>query len=345
MTPLQAGYQQPAEWTPHDACWVAWPSHEDLWLDKLPAARVEFVDLCRAIHAEGKGEALEVLVPDAEQQRVAEAALTGLAPRFHRIPFGDIWLRDTAPIFVRHETGKVAAASFAFNGWGGKYVLDHDAEVSSEIASAWGGPSFQAPWVMEGGSLEVDGEGTCLTTRQCLLNPNRNPGLAQEQIEEGLRTMLGIESFLWLDDGLLNDHTDGHIDTIARFVGPGRVVCMEARSEDDPNREVLDVIARSLAFARDARGRRLEIFRIPSPGRVVDERGRIMPASFVNFYIANASVIVPTYGTPWDAEAVTLIGALFPGRRTVGISARAILEGGGAFHCITQQQPAVGSSR
>jgi agmatine deiminase len=337
------GLQQPAEWALHEACWVAWPSHADLWKEALEPAREEFVALCRGIRSGATGERLEVLVPDAEQEALAAQALHGLAPRFHHIPFGDIWLRDTAPIFVAQRDGDVAALRFAFNGWGGKYVLDHDANVAARVAQASGKHWFGTGMVLEGGSVEVDGEGTCLTTRQCLLNPNRNPTLSQREIEEDIRTGLGITDFIWIDEGLLNDHTDGHIDTIARFVAPGVALCMEARGPDDPNRAVLDAIARQLAAARDARGRRLEVVRIPSPGRVENEEGRVMPASFVNFYIANEAVIVPTYGTPWDGEAVERIGALFPGRRTFGASARAILEGGGAFHCITQQQPAGGA--
>ena len=344
-TPDASGFRQPAEWAAHEAIWLAWPSHADLWLESLPTAQAEFTALCRAVHAQGRGERLDVLVPDADQETAAAAALAGLHPRFHRIPFGDIWLRDTAPIFVSDNAGDVAAVRFAFNGWGGKYVLEYDREVSEEIARSSGLKTFSFDWILEGGSVDVDGEGTGLTTRQCLLNPNRNPGFDQRRIEHALEDSLGIKHTVWIDEGLLNDHTDGHIDTIARFVAPGVVVCMEARATDDPNRTVLDAIAGRLATSVDAQGRRLEVVRIPSPGRVCDRNDRIMPASFVNFLISNGAVIVPTYGTKWDEEAVKSIGALFPGRVTTGASARAILEGGGAFHCITQQQPASGARR
>ena len=288
-------------------------------------------------------ETLEVLVPDGAQERAARDALAGVDARFHHIPFGDIWLRDTAPIFVRDASGRVASARFGFNGWGGKYVLEHDDAVAARVAKIAGLPELHAPWILEGGSIDVDGEGTCLTTRQCLLNPNRNPSLDARAIEEGLGAMLGITKTIWLGDGLINDHTDGHVDNVARFVAPGVALCMEARSADDPNREALDAIARELAASSDARGRKLEVVRIPSPGRVVDEDGRIVPASFANFYIGNRAVVVPTYDTRWDDEVVARIGALFPGRRAVGVPARAILSGGGAFHCITQQQPREGS--
>jgi agmatine deiminase len=196
-------------------------------------------------------------------------------------------------------------------------------------------------WVLEGGSVEVDGQGTVLTTRQCLLNPNRNPGLDQADLEKSLREGLGAEKVLWLEEGLIHDHTDGHIDTLARFVAPGVVVCMEAHDVNDPNAATLDRLAADLAGFTDARGRRLRVVRIPSPGVVRDEGGELLPASFVNFYIGNRSVVVPTYGTPYDEAALAELAPLFPGRRILGRSARAILSGGGAFHCITQQQPEV----
>ncbi|AGY58795.1 agmatine deiminase family protein [Gloeobacter kilaueensis] len=338
-------YHQPAEWQPHAACWLAWPSDASLWEQKLPKAQQEFAALCRAIAdpdprtGERRGEQLEILVPDAEREQEARLALEDLSARFHRIPFGDIWLRDTAPIFVVDSQDRLSTVRFAFNGWGNKYILPGDSEVSEAIASRVGLMGRRFAWILEGGSVEVDGEGTCLTTRECLLNPNRNPGLDTAAIEKGLQEALGVRRVLWLERGLLNDHTDGHIDTLVRFVAPAKVVCMEACEPDDPNREVLEAIAEELSRFRDAQERPLEIARIPSPGRILDEDGTVMPASYVNFYIANRTVVVPTYGSPYDEEAVQKIGTLFPGRRTVGLSARAILSGGGAFHCITQQQP------
>lgn len=332
---------QPAEWAPHRACWLAWPAHAHLWEANLPAAQAEFAALCAAIAADG-GEALEVLVEDATAEAAARAALAPAAGRvrFHTVPVGDIWLRDTAPIFVV-EAGTVTAGCFRFNGWGGKYVLPGDDRVAAQVAALSGAPARLSGWVLEGGSVEPDGEGTVLTTRQCLLNPNRNPGLDEAGVEALLRRDLGAAKVLWLDEGLLNDHTDGHIDTLARFVAPGVVVCMAPAGPDDPNAAVLERIAQDLAAMTDARGRRLQVVRIPSPGRVADEDGRVMPASHVNFYIGNRAVVVPTYGTPTAEAAVAALAPLFPGRRVVGRSARAILSGGGAFHCITQQQPEV----
>jgi agmatine deiminase len=342
-------FRQPAEWDLHAATWVAWPSAADLWQSNLPSAQSAFAAMCAAIadvdpvtHAP-RGERLDVLVPDEAAQLQASAALHGLGARFHRVPFGDIWLRDTAPIFMVDD-GKLLAARFGFNGWGKKFVLEHDDAVAACIAAIAGHSTRSYSFVLEGGSVEVDGEGTVLTTRQCLLNPNRNPGLDTAAVTRALQGSLGAEKVLWLGDGLINDHTDGHVDTIARFVRPGVVVCMRAQSDDDPNSAVLGQIARDLAEMTDARGRRLEVIRIPSPGRIPSPDGDLMPASYVNFYIGNTTVVVPTYGSPWDDEAVASIGELFPGRRAVGVDASVILLGGGAFHCITQQEP-MGSTR
>ncbi len=337
----------PAEWERHEACWLAWPSARDLWEDELAPAQESFVALCRAIASAPASELPEipnVLVPDAERETAARRALRDVPAQFFRAEYGDIWLRDTGPLFLRADDGQLAAARFRFNGWGGKYVLPGDDEVSQRVAELSRKPSLSFDWVLEGGSVEVDGLGTCLTTRQCLLNPNRNPGLDAEALELRLADALGVTRVLWLDEGLLNDHTDGHVDTVARFVGPGRVVCMEPRSTSDPNRTSLEATARALEGFTDAIGRRFEVLRIPSPGSVIGTAGEPMPASYVNFYIANHAVAVPTYGTAFDDEAVSIIASLFPGRRTIGIPAKALLAGGGAFHCITQQQPVSGGT-
>ena len=348
-TPRQAGFRLAAEWEPHAACWLAWPHSEKLWGHYLQETRAAFTALCVAIadsdQATGRprGEALHILVQEPADESLAREALREVPAHFHRTPYGDVWLRDTGPLFVTRPDGAVAAVRFAFNGWGGKYLLEHDDLVAEHIARLSGLPTFSFPWVLEGGSIEVDGQGTCLTTRQCLLNPNRNPGLDQRAIEAGLRDTLGVERVLWLDRGLVNDHTDGHVDTLARFVAPAIVMCMEAAVPDDPNAAVLDRAARDLASFSDAQGRSLTLVRIPSPGRILDDEGQLMPASYLNFYVGNRAVVVPVYGSPQDRSAVEIIGACFPGRRTVAIRAAALVAGGGgAFHCITQQVPAPG---
>ena len=343
-TPRAAGFRQPAEWAEHRSVWIAWPSHPELWGEALEPVRGAWLEMAAAVadvdHATGTagGERLEVLVPDGANEALARSRMAGLPARFHRIPFGDIWLRDTAPLFVAGADG-VAAVSFGFNGWGGKYVLPDDDLVSARVALAARMRAFAFPWVLEGGAVEVDGEGTCLTTRPCLLNPNRNPGMSKAEIEDGLRDGLGVESVLWLGDGLRNDHTDGHVDTVARFVAPGTAVCMRASGSDDPNAAALAAIARDLRRLRDARGRRLAVVEIPSPGLVLDDDGEVMPASFVNFYIGDRAVVVPVYGTRRDDDALGALEPLFPGRRVVPVFARDLLTGGGAWHCITQQEP------
>ncbi len=344
-TPREAGFHQPAEWETHEAVWLAWPSHAELWQEALPDAQAEFVALCRAIadvdpHThEPRGERLDILVRTEADLAQASAALSGLHARFHQQAYGDIWLRDTMPIFLHGERGELGSTRFVFNGWGGKYRLPGDSDLSERAQSLVPGAHFALPFVCEGGALEVDGQGTVLTTKQCLLHPNRNPDMDQRAIERVVSDALGVSKIVWIERGLLNDHTDGHIDTIARFVAPGIVVCMAPSGYDDPNADVLDEIHRTLRSVIDAQGRALRVVKIPSPGRVVDEDGEIMPASYVNFYIANTTVVVPTYGSQWDEKAVSALAQLFPKHRVIGSPSKTILEGGGAFHCITQQQP------
>lgn len=334
-TPKNLGYTQPAEWQPHTACWLAFPSHRDLWLEYLDIVQTEFVALATAI---GKSEQLEILVLE-ETAALAKQLLGNLPVRFHQIPFGDIWMRDMTPIYIQNKDGKLGALHFQWNGWGGKYMLEHDDRVADRILQTMDIPKFAFNWVLEGGAIEVDGEGTCLTTKQCLLNPNRNPDMDQDAIEQGLKNALGVEKVLWIEEGLLNDHTDGHIDTIARFIAPHTVMCMQPSSSDDPNYQVLLDIAAQLEAMTDAKGRKLDVVKIPSPSLVIDDAGEIMPASYLNFYISNDSVIIPTYGSANDELAVAAIAKHFPSRKAIGLSAKHILLGGGAFHCITCHQP------
>lgn len=349
-TPRGSGFRMPAEWERHRAVWLAWPAAADLWQDDLVAAQTEFAALCRAISrtdAAGRlpAELLEVLVRDERAERDAAEALAGLAVRFHRIPYSDIWLRDTAPVFTTNAAGEVAAVCFRFNGWGEKYLFPEDLALARAVRQATGLHSFDVPMIFEGGAIEVDGQGTAITTTQCLLNPNRNPTMTKAEIEAHVADALGVDKLLWLADGLLNDHTDGHVDTLVRFAGPGRVLCMEARDDGDPNRDVLAAVVEDLRSMRDASGHSLEIVTLPSPGTIEGAEGEPLPASYVNYYISNTTIVVPTYGSRYDGEAVSKIAACFPGRRTVGSPARAILTGGGAFHCITQQEPAPGEAK
>jgi len=321
--------RQPAEWMPHAATWTAWPSAPELWEADLGPARAEVAAMVWAI---ADHEPVDLLVATEAAAASAHEALHGASVRFHRLAFGDIWLRDTGPLFMTSSAGP-AAAGFRFNGWGDKYLLDGDDTVAAFVAKAAGVPLARHDWVLEGGAIEVDGTGLCVTTEACLLNPNRNPGMDRSEVESHLRRDLGLDRVLWLGDGLANDHTDGHVDNLARFVAPGVLALPVAAGSDDPNVEVYDD-----AFER-ARDFGLDIVRVPSPG-LIEVGGEAVPASYMNWYVANGIVVVPTYGAPNDEAAVGVIGSLFPGRRTVGLRANAILTGGGSFHCITQQQPA-----
>jgi agmatine deiminase len=339
------GLSQPAEWEPHRACWLAFPHNAYEWGEPLAAAQLEFVSLCQAIAdidpttGQARGEQIELLVANIDVLEQARQLLTGTPVNFHLLPYDDIWLRDCAPIFVRNQSSAIAAAVFQFNVWGDKFSLPLDRKVAIQIAKGTGFQTFEHPFVLEGGSVETDGEGTCLTTRQCLLNPNRNPELDQETLEQYLKSALGYQKILWVDEGLINDHTDGHIDTIVRFIAPSVVMCMTPQTEDDPNAATLERIAQTLTTFTDVKGRPLKVVTIPSPGRVLDDDGQIMAASYVNFYIGNSTVVVPTYGSEFDEAAVAAIAHYFPTRRTIGLPSKAILTAGGAFHCITQQQP------
>ena len=329
----------PAEWAPHRAMWLGFPSHADLWEDDLAAAQAEVAALARALTGPG-GERVRLMTGSAEGAAEARRLL-GEAQEVEIVTgvFGDIWLRDTGPIFARTDQGLVAQG-FRFNGWGGKYQLPHDDTVAGQIATAAGTPLNAFGFILEGGALDHDGEGTVLTTGQCLLNSNRNPGWSQAAAEAALAEALGARKVLWLGEGLANDHTDGHVDNLARFVGPGVVACPVAWGRGDPNAGAYDDAARRLAGMTDAAGRRLTVMRIPSPGWIDGPERKAAPASHMNFLIANGAVIVPIYAEAPGALAVQALEHLFPGRQVIGLPSRAILTGGGSFHCITQQEPA-----
>jgi len=335
----------PAEWTPHTAVWTAWPHDAEQWLEGLAAPQRALMQMVSAIvDLDGdrpRGERVELLVRTAADEAAARALLgpSAAGVRFHPARYGDVWLRDTGPIFVVRD-GELSAARFRFDGWGGKYLMEGDPELGAQVME-WAGVRGAAfDFVLEGGAIEVDGDGTVLTTRQCMLGGARNPGLDQAALDARLRWALGVEQVVWLDRGLENDHTDGHIDTLARFVAPGVVACMEPAA-GDPNHDALAGIIADLRAATSARGGKLEVVTVPSPGAVLDASGMLMPASYMNFYIANTTVVIPVYGVATDDAAVAAIAKLFPGRRAVAVDGKAVVVGGGAFHCSTQQQPRV----
>lgn len=328
----------PAEWSPHRAMWVGWPSHADLWQDNLRLAQAEVEALVRALADPGR-ERVRLLVGHDDALAEARARFDGAAGvEVVAGRFGDVWLRDTGPIF---GPASGAAHGFRFNGWGGKYDLPHDDEVAARIARASGVGLNRHEFVLEGGALDHDGTGTVLTTRQCLLNANRNPGWTEERATVALTAAIGARKVLWLGDGLLNDHTDGHVDNLARFVAPGVVACPVGWGRGDPNDDVYDAVARDLSGLTDADGRTVQLLRLPSPGFVGDADERPMPASHMNFLIANGAVIVPTYGDDAAARlACEGLKTVFPDREIVPLPSLALLSGGGSFHCISQQEPA-----
>jgi len=328
----------PAEWSPHRAMWVGWPSHGELWEDNLEPAQAEVEALVRALAGPGR-EQVKLMVgkPEAlDDARARFADVDGVEVIDGR--FGDIWLRDTGPIF---GAGSTRAAAFRFNGWGGKYDLEHDDTVATQIGEASGVPLDRNDFILEGGALDHDGEGTILTTRQCLLNANRNTGWTDETAGAALAEALGARKVLWLGDGLLNDHTDGHVDNLARFVAPGVVACPVAWGRGDPNDDVYAEVARALSEMTDAEGRKIRILPLPSPGFVGDEDEKPIPASHMNFLISNGAVIVPTYGDETAARLVCEgLKTVYPDREIIPLPSIAILSGGGSFHCISQQEPA-----
>ena len=317
----------PAEWAHHKAVWIGFPSHADLWLDDIEPARAEVVAFARAVHADGAGEKVILVAADAD----AVDAATKLAPFAEVVlePFGDIWLRDTGPIMV----SKTDARLFGFNGWGGKYDLPGDDTIGARLAKARRIEAERCDWILEGGAIDGDGTGLVVTTEQCLLNYNRNPGLGRDDIVHRLKDDLGFSQVIWLGNGLLNDHTDGHVDNLARFVAPGRLAIPEG-ADNDPNWRVYQLAAERARFS----GAEVELVRVPSPGRILRDE-EIVPASYMNFYIGNASVVVPIYGAPNDEAAVAAFAEIFPTRKVVGLRADHILTGGGSFHCISQQIP------
>lgn len=324
----------PPEWAPQKAIWTAWPANRDEWNDDLETPRRDVANLIRAL---ASTNTVMLLVHDAEAEVSAKAAL-GDAATYVPAKYGDIWLRDTGPIFAN---GPIALR-FKTNSWGGKYDLPDDATVGDTIANTAGKPIKPFPFVLEGGAVDHDGNGTILTTKQTLLNPNRN-GWTKEQGEAALKEALGARKVIWIDEGLLNDHTDGHIDNIARFVAPRRVVCQAPADENDPNAATLNAIAATLEAATDADGHKLEVIRIPGVGKYVNPEGGISPASYMNFIIANGVVVVPVYGTKTESAALAALQNVFQGRKVIGVNSRGLLGsgemGGGSFHCITQQEP------
>jgi agmatine deiminase len=329
----------PAEWTPHERCWMAWPCRRELWDEGLDAARTAYADVARAI---ARFEPVTMIAREADTADAA--ARCGGTVDILAMPLDDSWMRDVGPTFLRNDGGAVAGVAWRFNAWGGKYRgYAADAAVAGRLLDRLKLPRFDAPFVLEGGAIHSDGEGTVLTTESVLLNPNRGMAASRAEAEALLRDWLGAEKVIWLPAGMVADETDGHIDNVACFAAPGRVLALSAPDRADPNHAGLAANLALLAAERDARGRPLDVVRIEQT-TLPDAAGAPGAASYINFYIANVGVVMPAFMTDEDAPAAAAVRATFPGRVVVQVDARAIVQGGGGIHCITQQQPRAGSA-
>ncbi|MGO4128529.1 agmatine deiminase [Inquilinus sp. YAF38] len=335
--PASLGYVMPAEWEPHSRCWMAWPCRDEVWGEQMDAARTAYADVARAIAD------FEPVTLVCNPSDVAEASLTlgnGTAIDVVSMEIDDSWLRDSGPTFLLDRNGHLAGAHWRFNAWGQKYQpYSRDAVVAKRILKHVGARRFRAPFVLEGGAIHVDGEGTVLTTEQCLLNPNRNPDITKAQVEQNLRDWLGVSTVIWLPEGIEDDETDGHVDEIACFVRPGVVLALSTDDKSDGNFDTLQTNLDILRSAKDAKGRPLQVIEVPQPARQ-EHNGKRLSLSYVNFYIANGGIVMPAFDVAEDERAFRIIRDAFPNRRVVQVHARDIFLGGGGIHCITQQQPA-----
>jgi agmatine deiminase len=357
-TPAADGYRMPAEFEPHAGCWMIWPERTDNWRRGAKPAQVAYAAVATAIAA---SEPVTMGVSDAEFEHCR--ALLPPSVRVVELSSDDAWIRDTGPTFVVDGDGGRRGVDWRFNAWGGLdgglYLpWDRDERVAAKVLEVEAADRYRAPLVLEGGAIHVDGEGTVLTTEQCLLNPNRNPDLSREQVEEALLAYLGAEKVVWLGRGVFEDETDGHVDNLACFARPGLVLLTWSEDASDPQHEISREARERLEVATDARGRALEVLTLPSPGPLeisaeeaegVDSTDGTKPrragdrlaASYANFYLGNGRVIFPQLDERRDDEAAEVLRRCFPEREVVGVPAREILLGGGNIHCITQQVPAV----
>ncbi|WP_218079467.1 agmatine deiminase family protein [Anthocerotibacter panamensis] len=330
------GYRMPAEWEPHAATWLSWPHNRDTWPGKFDPVPGVFVEIVRALR-----EPVHILVKDTpmvEQVRFLLGQAGVLRPEIHLhlIPTNDCWMRDHGPTFLV-GSGEPVLLNWGFNSWGGKYgPWTEDDQVPTQIATLLDLPCLTPAMILEGGSIEVNGQGLCLTTEQCLLHPNRNPHLSRAQIEQNLKDYLGLEHILWLAEGIVGDDTDGHIDDLARFVNPHTVVAVLEDNPDDENYVLLQANYEHLQEL--ARAYNLNVVALPMPAPKYYDEVRL-PASYANFYIANEVVLVPVFDDPKDTLALDILRQYFPDREVVGIACTDLVWGLGAIHCVTQQQP------
>jgi len=356
-TPKADGYRMPAEWEPHAGCWMLWPERSDNWREGARPAQHAFAVVAAAI---SQGEPVSVGVSPA-QYELAREKLDPVV-RLVEMTNNDSWIRDCGPTFVINDEGDVRGIDWKFNAWGGLhgglyFPWDQDDLVGEKVLEIERVDRYAPDFILEGGSIDVDGEGTLIVTEECLLNENRNPDKSKEEIEQILSDYLNLEKIIWLEKGVYNDETDGHTDNFCRFVGPGKVILTWTEDKDDPQYPISQSAYERLKAATDAKGRKLEIHKILQPSPVlitaeeaagVDRMPQTLPriegdrlaASYVNFYIANDVIVMPKFDDPNDEPAQKALQGLFPDRRIIAVPGREILLGGGNIHCITQQEPA-----
>ena len=334
----------PAEWEPHEATWISWPHPEGASFPGAGAYQRVLPAFAKMVTALAESEIVRINVKDAEQEKTVRALLNGAPPErieFFHVLTDEPWCRDHGPIFVtRKQNPKLAAIDFGFNAWGYKLSpFENDDAAATAIGEKLGIPVFDhGEFILEGGSVDVNGAGTVLTTESCLLNVNRNPDLSRAQIEQQLQDYLGVKQVLWLGDGIEGDDTDGHVDDITRFVSPDTVVTVVEEDEEDPNFEPLQANLHRLLEMKLLGDKPLHVLKLPMPSRIARE-GQRLPASYANFYIGNSVVLMPAYQDTNDAWALAVLKEVFPTRRIVPIDCRELIWGLGAFHCLTQQQP------
>lgn len=343
-TPEELGYLMPAEWEKHEGVWLAWPHDPETFPDRIEKVENIYIKIIRYIH---ESEQVHLLVKDEPMKERVTRIFENNNFNCERIHFfifdyADVWIRDYGPIFLTNEhKDRLAMVHWRFNAWGEKYEeLMKDTVIPAMINRTMHLPCFDPRMVLEGGSIDVNGKGTLLTTEQCLLNRNRNPNLSRQEIEDKLREYLGVIHIIWLRNGILGDDTDGHIDDIARFVNPTTIVCAYEEDMSDDNYPFLKENYELLLEAKDQDGDQFNIIKLPMPGFVGYEQGRL-PASYTNFFIGNTVILVPIFGHNNDQQALDIIQDIFPDRTVVGIPSNDLVYGFGAIHCITQQKPAL----
>ncbi len=346
---IPTDFAMPAEWEPHQATWLSWPKDPITWPNRVPKAQEVFVQMIEALTPH---EQVHLLVNDETAHQEVQKKLQGRKVKtenllIHSIPTVDAWIRDYGPIFLKRvddnkTTSPLLMTDWIFNAWGKKYeALLPDDIIPQKIAPLLDLPLLEPGFVLEGGSIDVNGRGTLLTTEQCLLNKNRNPQLSQKEIENVLKKFLGVRHILWLGEGIVGDDTDGHIDDITRFVRPDTILTALEEDPSDPNHHPLQENLKRLKLMKDQDGRAFNILTLPMPHPILDDEGKRLPASYANFYIANRVVLAPIFGNSQDEKAIQILQRVFPDRKIIGINCQDLVWGLGAIHCVTQQQPKI----